>query len=126
MSQGGWVTPENSSLDWSSAKPIRPEWSKNWLVGSDGGTAESSPQSGNTGPLDLEEEEESSEEEEEIVPVVRKDDFLNMEQDSSGVQATMWLGTEDGTIHVYNCTDNIRIKKNKDKFCHSAPVLAIL
>ena len=41
-------------------------------------------------------------------------------------QATMWLGTEDGTIHVYNCTDNIRIKKNKDKFCHSAPVLSIL
>ena len=38
----------------------------------------------------------------------------------------MWLGTEDGTIHVYNCTDNIRIKKNKDKFCHPAPVLAIL
>ena len=23
-------------------------------------------------------------------------------------QATMWLGTEDGTIHIYNCTDNIR------------------
>ena len=42
------------------------------------------------------------------------------------VKATMWLGTEDGTIHVYNCTDNIRIKKNKDKFCHPAPVLAIL
>ena len=20
----------------------------------------------------------------------------------------MWLGTEDGTIHVYNCSDNIR------------------
>lgn len=38
----------------------------------------------------------------------------------------MWLGTEDGTIHVYNCTDNIRIKKNKDKFCHPAPVLAIV
>ena len=38
----------------------------------------------------------------------------------------MWLGTEDGTIHVYNCTDNIRIKKNKDKFCHTAPILAIL
>ena len=38
----------------------------------------------------------------------------------------MWLGTEDGTIHVYNCTDNIRIKKNKEKFTHSAPVLDIL
>lgn len=41
-------------------------------------------------------------------------------------QATMWLGTEDGHIHVYNCTDNIRIKKNKEKFFHPAPVLSIL
>jgi len=38
----------------------------------------------------------------------------------------MWLGTEDGTIHVYNCSDNIRIKKNKEKFTHSSPVLSIL
>ena len=41
-------------------------------------------------------------------------------------QATMWLGTEDGHINVYNCTDNIRIKKNKEKFIHPAPVLGIL
>ena len=41
------------------------------------------------------------------------------------VPATMWLGTEDGTIHVYNCTDNIRIKKNKEKFVHNSPVLHI-
>ena len=40
--------------------------------------------------------------------------------------ATMWLGTEDGHINVYNCTDNIRIKKNKEKFFHPAPVLEIL
>ena len=38
----------------------------------------------------------------------------------------MWLGTEDGHINVYNCTDNIRIKKNKEKFIHPAPVLGIL
>lgn len=127
VSQAGWTTPDSSAMDWSGAKAGPPDWTKNWIVGSDGGTAESSPQSGNTGPLDMEEEEESSEEEEEeIVPVVRKQDFLNPEQEPCAVQATMWLGTEDGTIHVYNCTDNIRIKKNKDKFCHSAPVLAIL
>lgn len=30
-------------------------------------------------------------------------------------ESQMWLGTEDGFIHVYNCSDNIRIKKNKIK-----------
>ena len=38
----------------------------------------------------------------------------------------MWLGTEDGHIHIFNCTDNVRIKKNKEKFVHSSPVLAIM
>lgn len=38
----------------------------------------------------------------------------------------MWLGTEDGYIHVYNCSDNIRIKKNKVKIPHSHAVIAIL
>ncbi len=39
----------------------------------------------------------------------------------------MWLGTEDGQIHIFNRTDNIRMKKNKDMtFVHSSPVLAIL
>ena len=38
----------------------------------------------------------------------------------------MWLGTEDGHIHIYNCTDNIRIKKNKEKFVHNSPVLGIM
>lgn len=41
-------------------------------------------------------------------------------------QSTMWLGTEDGCIHVYNCTDNIRIKKNKIKIQHISAVYAIL
>ncbi|CAN8006826.1 unnamed protein product, partial [Ixodes hexagonus] len=39
---------------------------------------------------------------------------------------TMWLGTEDGCIHVYNCNDNIRIKKNKMKVQHSAAVHCII
>lgn len=38
----------------------------------------------------------------------------------------MWLGTEDGCIHVYNCTDNIRIKKNKIKISHISAVYSIL
>lgn len=41
-------------------------------------------------------------------------------------QSTMWLGTEDGSIHVYNCTDNIRIKKNKIKIQHVSAVFSIL
>ncbi|XP_067128079.1 rho guanine nucleotide exchange factor 17-like [Centruroides vittatus] len=41
-------------------------------------------------------------------------------------QPTMWLGTEDGCIHVYNCTDNIRIKRNKIKLQHSAAINCIV
>ncbi|GIY33903.1 rho guanine nucleotide exchange factor 17 [Caerostris extrusa] len=41
---------------------------------------------------------------------------------------TMWLGTEDGCIHVYNGYDNIRTKKNKIKnsaYCFN-PLYSIL
>ena len=38
----------------------------------------------------------------------------------------MWLGTEDGCIHVYNCTDNIRTKRNKIKIQLSANVNSII
>ncbi|XP_024226610.1 rho guanine nucleotide exchange factor 17 isoform X10 [Bombus impatiens] len=41
-------------------------------------------------------------------------------------QPTMWLGTEDGCIHVYNCNDNIRIKKNKVKIQHNSSVHCII
>lgn len=41
-------------------------------------------------------------------------------------QSTMWLGTEDGCIHVYNCSDNIRIKKNKIKIQHVSSVYSVL
>uniref|UniRef100_A0A1L8DLE6 Putative guanine nucleotide exchange factor n=1 Tax=Nyssomyia neivai TaxID=330878 RepID=A0A1L8DLE6_9DIPT len=41
-------------------------------------------------------------------------------------QSTMWLGTEDGCIHVYNCSDNIRIKRNKIKMQHNSAVYHIL
>ncbi|XP_055604092.1 uncharacterized protein LOC129752331 [Uranotaenia lowii] len=47
-------------------------------------------------------------------------------EESDGQQSTMWLGTEDGCIHVYNCTDNIRIKKNKIKIPHTSAVYSIL
>lgn len=41
-------------------------------------------------------------------------------------ESQMWLGTEDGLIHVYNCTDNIRTKKNKIKIQHVSSVQSIM
>lgn len=45
---------------------------------------------------------------------------------SDECESQMWLGTEDGFIHVYNCSDNIRIKKNKIKIQHISAVTSIL
>lgn len=41
-------------------------------------------------------------------------------------EGQMWLGTEDGFIHVYNCSDNIRTKKNKIRIQHVHAVQSIL
>lgn len=41
-------------------------------------------------------------------------------------QSTMWLGMEDGYVHVYNCSDNIRIKNTKIKIQHGSAVTDIL
>ncbi|XP_031626312.1 uncharacterized protein LOC116342734 [Contarinia nasturtii] len=46
--------------------------------------------------------------------------------DNQQHQPTMWLGTEDGCIHVYNCTDNIRTKKNKIKIQLVSAIYSIL
>ncbi|XP_032453905.1 uncharacterized protein LOC100123336 isoform X2 [Nasonia vitripennis] len=46
--------------------------------------------------------------------------------DEDSNQPTMWLGTEDGCVHVFNCSDNIRIKKNKVKILHSSSVHCII
>ncbi|XP_043483895.1 rho guanine nucleotide exchange factor 17 isoform X2 [Leptopilina heterotoma] len=51
-------------------------------------------------------------------------DGATIEEDFN--QPTMWLGTEDGCIHVYNCSDNIRIKKNKVKIQHGSNVNCII
>ncbi|GFS94317.1 rho guanine nucleotide exchange factor 17 [Nephila pilipes] len=48
------------------------------------------------------------------------------EDDMDNKQPTMWLGTEDGCVHVYNCNDNIRTKKNKIKVQHSAAIQCII
>ncbi|XP_018320599.1 rho guanine nucleotide exchange factor 17 [Agrilus planipennis] len=46
--------------------------------------------------------------------------------DLESQQSTMWLGTEDGSIHVYNSSDNIRIKKNKIRLQLGSSVLCII
>ncbi|KAA0203544.1 hypothetical protein HAZT_HAZT008850, partial [Hyalella azteca] len=46
--------------------------------------------------------------------------------DGDARRPTMWLGTEDGFIHVYNCSDSIRIKKNKFKFQLGSSVHSII
>lgn len=50
----------------------------------------------------------------------------NTVADNQQHQPTMWLGTEDGCIHVYNCTDNIRTKKNKIKIQLVSAIYSIL
>lgn len=47
-------------------------------------------------------------------------------EETENQQPTMWLGTEDGNIHVYLCSDNIRIKKNKVKIQHCSSVQSIM
>ncbi|CAE1228221.1 ARHGEF17 [Acanthosepion pharaonis] len=42
------------------------------------------------------------------------------------MKSTMWLGTEDGCIHIFLCTDNIKTTKNKLKIQHGAPVYCII
>lgn len=61
------------------------------------------------------------------VKLTKSPETLSIESDDTDThQSTMWLGTEDGCIHVYNSTDNIRIKKNKIKIQHGASVLCIM
>ncbi|GAB1601782.1 rho guanine nucleotide exchange factor 17-like [Argonauta hians] len=56
----------------------------------------------------------------------------NQDQNNSGrwthdaLKSTMWLGTEDGCIHIFLCTDNIKTTKNKLKIQHSASVYCII
>ncbi|RZC35191.1 rho guanine nucleotide exchange factor 17, partial [Asbolus verrucosus] len=47
-------------------------------------------------------------------------------EDIDSQHSTIWLGTEDGCIHVYNSSDNIRIKKNKIRVQHGSSILCII
>ncbi|CAL8351211.1 unnamed protein product [Lota lota] len=52
------------------------------------------------------------------------EDLLSI--DPEAYQSSVWLGTEDGCIHVYQSSDNIRNRKNSMKIQHSASILCIL
>ncbi|KAM7130425.1 LOW QUALITY PROTEIN: rho guanine nucleotide exchange factor 17 [Ciconia maguari] len=52
------------------------------------------------------------------------EDLLNLDPEAH--QSSMWLGTEDGCIHVYQSSDNIRNRKNSMKMQHAAAVMCIL
>ncbi|XP_072849552.2 rho guanine nucleotide exchange factor 17 isoform X1 [Pogona vitticeps] len=52
------------------------------------------------------------------------EDLLSL--DPEAYQSSVWLGTEDGCIHVYQSSDNIRNRKNSLKMQHSASVTCIL
>ena len=86
-STAGWSTPDSSTLDWSAANKHKP-----W-IGSDGGTAESSPQSGNAGHLDIEEDDVTSDDEEdEMEAVTGKQNFIAIEHESNSSQVSQtWL-----------------------------------
>ncbi|XP_029457988.1 rho guanine nucleotide exchange factor 17 isoform X2 [Rhinatrema bivittatum] len=52
------------------------------------------------------------------------EDLLSI--DPEAYQSSVWLGTEDGCIHVYQSSDNIRNRKNSMKMQHSASITCIL
>lgn len=37
-------------------------------------------------------------------------------------QWTVWLGTEDGILHIYDCSDSVRVKKGRHRVEHKAPL----
>ncbi|XP_037004537.2 rho guanine nucleotide exchange factor 17 [Artibeus jamaicensis] len=46
--------------------------------------------------------------------------------DPEAYQSSVWLGTEDGCVHVYQSSDSIRDRRNSMKLQHSASVTCIL
>lgn len=61
------------------------------------------------------------------IKVAKSPETVSIDSDDTDThQSTMWLGTEDGCIHVYNSGDNIRIKKTKLKMQHGFPILCIM
>ncbi|XP_063914840.1 rho guanine nucleotide exchange factor 17-like isoform X2 [Zophobas morio] len=74
-----------------------------------------------------EDDESDNEEIDESQKILDTSDVSSSEiDDIDSQQSTIWLGTEDGCIHVYNASDNIRIKKNKIRLQLGSSVLCII
>ncbi|KAH6936785.1 hypothetical protein HPB50_021589 [Hyalomma asiaticum] len=131
------ASPALSSM--GRRKSLVPE--SNALASTDAESKEQEPtaaQPNNNGNIQLDSESsEDEEDEEEPNSESQEEEHQTKPQENSKVPKeeveetdnhypTMWLGTEDGCIHVYNCNDNIRIKKNKMKVQHSAAVHCII
>ncbi|XP_039075844.1 rho guanine nucleotide exchange factor 17 isoform X2 [Hyaena hyaena] len=52
------------------------------------------------------------------------EDLLSI--DPEAYQSSVWLGTEDGCVHVYQSSDSIRDRRNSMKLQHAASVTCIL
>ncbi|XP_006141202.1 rho guanine nucleotide exchange factor 17, partial [Tupaia chinensis] len=52
------------------------------------------------------------------------EDLLSV--DPEAYQSSVWLGTEDGCVHVYQSSDSIRDRRNSLKLQHAASVTCIL
>ncbi|KAF6102124.1 Rho guanine nucleotide exchange factor 17 [Phyllostomus discolor] len=52
------------------------------------------------------------------------EDLLSV--DPEAYQSSVWLGTEDGCVHVYQSSDSIRDRRNSMKLQHAASVTCIL
>ncbi|XP_051048327.1 rho guanine nucleotide exchange factor 17 isoform X2 [Phodopus roborovskii] len=52
------------------------------------------------------------------------EDLLSV--DPEAYQSSVWLGTEDGCVHVYQSSDSIRDRRNSMKLQHAAAVTCIL
>ncbi|XP_065202410.1 rho guanine nucleotide exchange factor osg-1 isoform X2 [Planococcus citri] len=72
--------------------------------------------------LDSSSSEDEDGEEELSIEELKITDNSNSENGDS----TMWLGTEDGYIYIFNCTDSLRVKRNKQKYKHNSAVYCIL
>ncbi|XP_076358964.1 uncharacterized protein LOC143251577 [Tachypleus tridentatus] len=96
-------------------------------------------QHANNGNFQLQLDSDSSDEDEEVGEAQDEDPVTKQISSSGSItvkeeakeeidnqQPTVWLGTEDGCIHIYNCKDNIRIKKNKIKIQHTAATQCII
>ena len=82
----GWTPAPSRAPAWSGTGWSTPD--SPW-IGSDGGTAESSPQSGNAGHLDLEEDDVTSDDEEDEMEAVRgKQNFIAIEHESNSSQVS--------------------------------------